>query len=137
MRELSVPERVGAFGFLAASGAAVWPMVTAGTGLALPCPLRTVTGIPCPACGMTTAAVALVRGQVDAAFQANPLIFGLAALTVVSGALLALRATGVMPPPVPWSSAQRRRTGRAIGLLALASWLFQLHRLAPEILKEY
>jgi hypothetical protein len=136
MREFSVPERVGAFGLLAACGAAFWPMITAGTGLALPCPLRTVTGIPCPACGMTTAAVALVHGRVDAAFLANPLIFGLAALTVVSGALLALRATGAIPPPLPWSSAQRRQAGRAIGLLAVASWLFQLHRLWPEILKE-
>lgn len=133
MREFSVPERVGGFGALAAVGAAIWPTVTEGTGVALPCPMRTVTGIPCPVCGMTTAAVALVRGRLDLAFQANPLIFGLAAFTVASGVLVALRAAGVMAVPRPWSPAQRRRVGWAAGLLAVASWLFQMHRLRPDI----
>ncbi|BEL08351.1 hypothetical protein Q0Z83_065420 [Actinoplanes sichuanensis] len=133
MREFSVPERVGGFGALAAAGAVIWPTVTAGTGLGIPCLLRTVTGIPCPACGLTTAAVALVRGRWDLALQANPLIFGLAAVTVASGVLVALRAAGVLAPPRPWSSAQRRQTGWAAGLLAIVSWLFQMHRLQPDI----
>jgi hypothetical protein len=133
MRELSVPERVGAFGALVAAGAAVWPLVTASTGAALPCPLRTVTGVPCPACGLTTAAVALVRGQFDTALHANPLIFGLAAVTVAAGPLLALRAAGVLEPPSPWSPARRRQMGWVAGLLAFASWLFQLHRLRPSL----
>ncbi|MBG0560230.1 DUF2752 domain-containing protein [Actinoplanes aureus] len=59
------------------------------------------SSVPCPACGMTTAAVAFVRGQFGAAFHANPLIFGLAALTVASGALVALRAGGVLANPRP------------------------------------
>ncbi|MDI6103446.1 DUF2752 domain-containing protein [Actinoplanes sp. NEAU-A12] len=129
MREFSVPERVGAFGALAAVGAVVWPTVTASTGLGLPCPLRTMTGVPCPGCGLTTAAVALVRGQFDTALHANPLIFGLAALTVAAGPLVALRAAGVLDRPRPWSPRQRRRMGWIAGLLAVASWLFQLHRL--------
>lgn len=133
MREFSVPERVGGFGALAAGGAVIWPALTSSTGLGLPCLMRTVTGIPCPACGLTTAAVALVRGRVDLAFQANPLIFGLAAFTVASGVLVALRAAGVLAPPRPWSPVQRRRVGRAAGLLAVASWLFQMHRLRPDI----
>lgn len=110
----------------------VWPTFTGRTGLGLPCPLRTLTGIPCPACGLTTAAVALVRGRLGAAFGANPLIFGLAALAVLVVPLVALRAAGVLKTPDPWSPARRRRTGWLAGLLALASWLFQLHRLGPS-----
>jgi hypothetical protein len=124
-----VPERIGGFGVLAGAAAAVWPVFTGRTGVALPCPLRTLTGVPCPACGLTTAAVALVRGETGAAFGANPLIFGLAALAVAVGPLIALRAVGVLKNPDPWSATRRRRTGWLTGLLAVASWLFQLHRL--------
>ncbi|GIF25122.1 hypothetical protein Ate02nite_78520 [Paractinoplanes tereljensis] len=85
--------------------------------------------MPCPACGLTTAAIALVRGEVGAAFGANPLIFGLAALVVAVVPLVVLRAAGVLGPPRPWSPNRRRWVARLIGLLAVASWLFQLHRL--------
>jgi len=40
--------------------------------------------------GLTTAAVALVRGEAGAAFGANPVIFGLAAFAVTVGPLVAL-----------------------------------------------
>jgi hypothetical protein len=129
LRTFSVPERVGGFGLLVGVGAAVWPALTDHTGAALPCPLRTLTGVPCPACGLTTAAVALVHGEAGSAFGANPLIFGLAALAVAAGLLVTLRAAGVLKPPEPWPPARRRWAGWLLGLLAVASWLFQLHRL--------
>ena len=129
MRTFSVPERLGGFGLAVAAAAAVWPTVTGLTGYGLPCPLRLVTGVPCPACGLTTAAVALVRGHVVAAGAANPAIFGLAAFLVVAGPMVLLRAAGVLSLPRPWSVDRRRRVGWTVGLLAVASWLFQLHRL--------
>lgn len=112
-----------------AGAAALWPAFTASAGVGLPCPLRALTGVPCPFCGLTTAAIALVRGRVEAAFGANPLIFGLATLAVAVGPLVALRALGVLSAPRPWSSPRRRRWGRVALLVAAASWFFQLHRL--------
>jgi hypothetical protein len=129
VRELSVPERLGLFGVGVAGAAAVWPGLTGSTGLSLPCPLRFLTGVPCPACGLTTASVALAHGDPGAAAAANPAVFGLAALVAVAVPLLLLRLAGLAPAPVGWSSAARRRTGWVMALLASASWVFQLHRL--------
>lgn len=62
--------------------------VTAAAGIApssvsfLPCPVRYITGIPCPGCGMTRACTALARGQIAEAFTHNPLAFGLIALAI-------------------------------------------------------
>jgi hypothetical protein len=112
-----------------AGAAAVWPALTTGTGAGLPCPLRAVIGVPCPFCGLTTAAIALVRGHAGAAFEASPLIFGLAVLAAAAGPLVVLRAVGVIGAPRPWSSERRRRWGKFGVVIVAASWLFQLHRL--------
>ncbi|HYN93759.1 MAG TPA: DUF2752 domain-containing protein [Pilimelia sp.] len=129
VREFSVAERVAGLGFGVAVAAALWPHVTAATGLAAPCPLRWLTGVPCPACGMTTASVALVRGDVSGALAANPAVFGLAAVAAAGTALLVLRAARVLPAPVPWSARARRLTGWLVVPLALASWILQVRRL--------
>jgi hypothetical protein len=112
-----------------AGAAAVWPSFTSSTGAGLPCPLRELTGVPCPFCGLTTAAIALVRGRAGAALQDNPLIFGLALLAAAVVPLVALRAVGVMNLPRPWSPQRRRWWGSLALVVAAASWLFQLHRL--------
>ena len=46
----------------------------------LPCPLRTLTGVPCPFCGMTTSVEAGVHLDLRGAITANP--FGLLAIAL-------------------------------------------------------
>ena len=82
-------------------------------GLGPPCPLRSVTGLPCPLCGCTTAVRALLGADPGGAVAANP--FGVLAVLV---ALLLL----VAPPAV------LRVPVLALVAAGLASWLFQLHR---------
>ena len=114
---------------MAVAGAAVlWPAVTGATGLALPCPLRSVTGIPCPLCGMTTAAQALVRGDLDGAVSANPFVLLLAALTVVAVVSMTLRRTGLLRSPPPWSTVAVARSTLLAVALAATSEVWQLHR---------
>ena len=78
-----------------------------------PCPLRLLTGVPCPLCGTTTSVIELLGGDLTGALAANP--FGV--LGVLLAALLL-----VAPPArirVPWA---------ALAFAGLGSWLFQLHR---------
>lgn len=57
------------------------------------CLLRAATGLPCPLCGSTSAAVALGSGRPLAALAASPLaVLGSAALVVAPLAPAALRA---------------------------------------------
>jgi hypothetical protein len=68
-----------------------------------PCTFADVTGVPCPACGMTTSFALLVRGDVPNAARANWV-----------GALLAAFCLLV----VPWSVASVLR-GRALFVASL------------------
>ncbi len=51
-----------------------------------PCSFQTLTGFPCPSCGMTTAFAWTTRGRVDRAWRANP-----------AGALLAPACVMLVP----------------------------------------
>src|SRR6185436_12413139 len=63
--------------------AALWPVLPVHPGFA--CPMRTLTGIPCPFCGMTRSVVAAAHGHLLESLAFNPLgiavlAFGIAAL---------------------------------------------------------
>ncbi len=91
-----------------------------------PCTFRTLCGIPCPSCGMTTSFAHLTRGHLARALQ-----------THVGGTILAL-ACAAQIPWCWWSAFRGRLVGvsrpmRALGVLAavvigvsLVSWLYQL-----------
>lgn len=91
-----------------------------------PCGLKTLSGLPCPACGSTRAFAALATGDVGHAFVLNPLavasvfVIGLAALlTCLDAALVAgrgaRRISGALTPRV---------LGWGTGMLVVANWAY-------------
>jgi hypothetical protein len=97
-------------------------IVLLGVAVALPllpghpgltCPLRSLTGVPCPLCGMTTSVEHTVRLDLADAFAASPA--GIAAV-LVALLLLAARPARVAVPSFVLPAA------------LAAMWVFQLHR---------
>ena len=124
-----MPEHVTMFCAGAAAMGSVYPLIIAHTGgHGLPCPLRTLTGVPCPFCGLTTATVALTRGNWAAAALASPLACLAAGLAIGTAPVLVARAAGRAAGPRAWSAAARRRAGWALAVVMALSWIFQLHR---------
>lgn len=48
-----------------------------------PCPLRTLTGIPCPLCGSTRGVIAAVHGHIGHALALNPASIGVLVLALL------------------------------------------------------
>jgi hypothetical protein len=88
-----------------------------------PCAFRSLTGLPCPTCGTTRAALALLDLDLGAAFAVNPL----AALTgvgfIVGGVLAAVWALRRGPVPVISRSFARILLWSLI-VAVLANWLY-------------
>jgi hypothetical protein len=124
----STAERLGLTGLAAAGASFAYPALSRATGLQAPCLLRLLTGIPCPFCGMTTAATSLAAGDPAAALAANPFVLVLVAFTALMAGLIVARALGLARPPRPWTPLQRRAAWSVGVVLAVASWTFQLHR---------
>jgi hypothetical protein len=80
---------------------------------ALPCPLRTLTGIPCPLCGMTTGVEETLHGHPLQAASANPF-----APVLVAAALYALARR----------PARLRLPAAAAAVVVCAAWVFELAR---------
>lgn len=57
------------------------------TGLYLPCPIRTITGLKCPGCGISHMFMHLGHLKFKAAFQDNPFIFTLLPFAIPYGIL--------------------------------------------------
>ena len=84
-------------------GYALWVQLT---GLAIPCPFRTITGFLCPGCGVTRLCLALLQGDLAAAWSANPallLLFPVLTVLVVRLAVRYIREGHTIGPK--WESA--------------------------------
>ncbi len=110
------------------TGAATVHLALAQAGLGgLGCPIRELTGVPCPGCGLTTAILDLFHGQWEAGLTrhafAPVFLLGLAAIFL--GAIL---------PPASrlafarWLARGEERTGAArwLALALLAYWIARL-----------
>ena len=94
------------------AGAAVRAVMSHPVGLA--CPLRTMTGVPCPLCGMTTSVTAAVRLDIGGALAANP-----------AGVLAVIAAIAV------FVFRDRRTVALPVWLIPaglVLMWLYELHR---------
>lgn len=111
-RDLGVRDlRIAGTALVAA--AALWPALPVHPGIV--CPLRAITGIPCPLCGMTTSVVDTIHLDLSSAIAANfagPLLVAFALWLVV------VRPRSLRVPPL------------AVGLLLGSMWVFELHRFA-------
>ncbi len=98
-----------------------------------PCGLRAALGLPCPACGLTTAFAHAARGDVGASFRAQP--FGLVLFAACAAAAIVGLAAGASGPAR--AAVLRRfdgllapRRARRIGLVVIglfgASWAYAL-----------
>src|SRR5215470_5365978 len=104
----SVPERLTLFSAGCGAIGAIYPTIMALDGHhGIPCPLRTLTGVPCPFCGLTTATVAMAHGQWVTAATTSPLACLVAILAACTAPLLVARAVGVASWPRPASDRTR------------------------------
>jgi len=89
------------------------------------CPLRELTGIPCPTCYGTRAMLAVVAGEWGRALRLNPLV-GTAGIAMVASVPAAAAAVlGGWPRP-RISPRLARLLARIGGALVVANWLYLL-----------
>lgn len=78
------------------------------------CPVAALSGVPCPGCGLTRAALALISGDFTAAFALHPLVF-------VAAPLVALLGLGLLRDVWRGESAPASVPPRAAGWVAAAA----------------
>ena len=89
------------------------------------CPLYGLTGLPCPTCGGTRAALALSRGDIVTAFSLNPLV-----TTALAGIFMLLLenifAIGLNLPRLSVAFSEREKTVlRLSAVMAVsAQWIY-------------
>ena len=69
-------------GYTTISWAVLGCLLIAWVALALPCPIRFLTGIPCPGCGMSRAWLAVLQLDIAAAFSYHPMFWVLPVLAL-------------------------------------------------------
>ena len=84
----------------------------------LPCPFRSLTGIPCLTCGGTRAMIAFARFDFARAFEMNPLV----AIGAVLAVLYLLHSLRVLITRKPWRPAIPKAFRPAAIAAVLLNW---------------
>lgn len=91
------------------------------------CPLRVVTGLPCPSCGLLRSTNAVMRGHVGAAFATNPLDTVFLLLVVpVAIVIWALRILCKMAVTVELTRRERRMAWAVLIAAVAFNWGYVL-----------
>jgi hypothetical protein len=111
----------GTIAFLGLLAARILPMAR----LVPSCPFHRMTGLPCPTCGGTRAAVLLSHGDVSAALSMNPLVVVafLGALLFFIRSLVA-HAFGLPRVTVDLAAPEKNALRCAAVLVVLAQWVY-------------
>lgn len=108
--------------FAAAAAAAVLrPVWIAAAPLLRPCTFRGLTGIPCPTCGTTRVARALLDLDLATAFAVNPLAT-VAGVAFFAGGALALAWVLFRAPAVTLAGGLPRWWVAVLAAVVLANW---------------
>jgi hypothetical protein len=93
------------------------------------CPLRDITGIPCPTCGGTHTAASLAVGNWQAALAANPVVaVGIVAFSLWAVFCLAATVAPGLRRSLSLSSGEKKAARILAALLIVTAWVFQVAR---------
>lgn len=88
------------------------------TGFAIPCPIRTVTGLECPGCGVTRMCIALMQLDFKNAFLCHPMLF---ILLLPLGAVFIRSAAGYIEDGT-WQTNRWQKTILYAGIALLVGF---------------
>ncbi len=127
-RRLGLAEAYVGLGVLVVVGAILLPHLSPTGGL-VPCPLYTLTDIPCLTCGFTRAFVRMAHLEVGAAFSVSPLGATTFLAIAVATAYGLVRWAFDLPWPRPLLDRREARLVR-VGVIAaiLANWVYLVVR---------
>jgi hypothetical protein len=111
------------WGAAAASAVILRPLWIAIAPHLRTCTFRTLTGIPCPSCGTTRTALALLDFDLGAAFAVNPLAMFTGIFFILGGGLALVWALLRGPTPTLSWRWSRRWTMTTVGVI-LINWVY-------------